>query len=100
MHGEDLPRRFVHADHPVVIEADGCTLVGARNHFEVQTAVLFVGVEGAPVGAEIDLGFEGGRESFGGFDSAGRAVEVGECGAGVDDSWWQDAVSLKLGMEG
>lgn len=48
--------------------------------------MLFVGVESTPIGAEVNFGFEGGGETFGGLDGAGRAIEMGKCGSGMDYS--------------
>ena len=46
----------------------------ARDDFEVEAPVSFVLVEMAPVGAEVDVGFEAGEETLYGFDGTGGTV--------------------------
>ena len=47
---------------------------GAGDDFEVEAPVSFVVVEMAPVGAEVDVGFEAWGEPVYGFDGAGGGV--------------------------
>ena len=55
----------------MVVEADGVAFAGPGDDFEIEAPVFFVVVEMAPVGAEVDVGFEAGGEPVCGFDGAG-----------------------------
>lgn len=79
LHGENLPSCLVHAHHALVVETKGCSVRGASDHFETQSAVLLVGVERAPVGSEVYFGLEGGGKAFSGLDGACGTIKMGVC---------------------